>query len=205
MQGFIESFLPIINKFKEYKTELLFGAIACATALISVVIYVKNNSLSPVNEEIVLSKEANIMVEVAGAVQNPGVYEATTTARLKDVLRLAGGLTNQADKEYFDRNFNLARIVSDQEKIYIPSTEEIIADKYLENKQTLGINIPNDDKININKASLAQLDSLPGVGPTTAAKIIQNRPYNSVEELLTRKIIKKNVYEQVKNSLKIDN
>lgn len=205
MQGFIESFLPIINRLKEYKTELLLGAIACTAALISIIVYVKNNTLSTANEDIIFSKEKNIMVEVAGAVRNPGVYEATTTARLKDVLHLAGGLTNQADKEYFDRNFNLARIVSDQEKIYIPSTEETTTDKYLENKQTLGISTPDNDKININRASLAQLDSLPGVGPTTAAKIIQNRPYNSIEELLTKKVVKKNVYEQVKNSLKIEN
>jgi len=152
------------------------------------------------------------MIDIAGAVNKPGVYEVTVGARLKDAINLAEGITTEAEINFFNRNFNLARYVTDQEKIYIPSLFEINNGLFVEASRTLdyinpaptshrsGENLVGaTTKTNINFASIDELDKLPGIGKITADKIIQNRPYKSIEELLTKKIVNKNVWEKIKN------
>ena len=170
------------------------------------------------DEEITISQEpttkplTRIMIDIAGAVNKPGVYEVTVGARLKDAINLAEGITTEAEINFFNRNFNLARYVTDQEKIYIPSLFEINNGLFVEASRTLdyinpaptshrsGENLVGaTTKTNINFASIDELDKLPGIGKITADKIIQNRPYKSIEELLTKKIVNKNVWEKIKN------
>ena len=193
MPGFLESFLPLIKPLQKHKFELALIIIALITALTAGIIFLQNSNNSaffPTEEEIATAKNNGIMVEVAGAVNNPAVYTVTSSARLKDIIDLAGGLSAEADLNYFRRNFNLAKIVADQEKIYIPSVNET-PDGI--GSQTL------PSTVNINQATIDQLDSLPGIGSTTAQKIIQNRPYGAVEELLNKKILNKNVFNQIKD------
>ena len=220
MIDFFKSFSPILKKLKKlkkFRLEIFFISVALVIALISIVIYFKNNQEQRVDEEIgepaaVVSSGKKYFIDIAGAVENPDVYETTSGARLKDVLILAGGLSAEADREYFSRNFNLARIITDQEKIYIPSLTEVNNGLFIESQKMLDYVSPSDSaqgettstanqKININSASLEELDQLPGVGKVTAQKIIQNRPYKSVEELLNKKVVNKNVYEQIKNQI----
>ncbi len=195
MSGFLESLRPMTAVVKKYRIEFLLIALAIATALTSLLIYF--NSLSPTaSEDIIAPKETNIMVEVAGAVTRPAVYEITASARLKDVLALAGGLSDEVDYPYFQRNFNLARQLTDQEKIYIPFLTETPAGSAPDNQKMLG-------KLNINRASREELDNLPGIGPVTAAKIVQNRPYGAIDELLNKKILRKNIYDQIKDLISL--
>ncbi len=74
--------------------------------------------------------------------EKPDVYEVVLGARLKDVLIKAGGLSENADKDFFYRNFNLARIVNDQEKYYIPSLLETSNGIFIENLRTLDYTSP---------------------------------------------------------------
>lgn len=221
MSRFFDSFTPIktnlsplFKRLKKYKIEIILLIFAATIAFISVGIYFTSQKETAEEKVIFEKKETSpsslkIFVDIAGAVEKPDVYEVTIGARLKDVLVMAGGLSADADRQFFNRNFNLAKILSDQEKIYIPSTGEIQTGLFLENQRTLDYTSPTTPNIqnqtssliNINTASLEELDQLPGVGKVTAQKIIQNRPYQSVEELLTKKVLKKNLYEKIKDSL----
>ncbi len=193
---------------------------ALVITLVSLTIFLKTVK-EPDEDDVFITKEETktplsqkIFIDISGAVEKPGVYEVTAGARLKDVLILAEGLSAEAERGFFSRNFNLARILTDQEKIYIPSTEEIASGIFMENQRVLNYNQPKipdfdqltpqtsvEQKISINTASQEELDTLPGIGKVTAEKIIKNRPYSSIEELLTKKIVGKSVYDKIKDKI----
>ncbi|MBI3366426.1 helix-hairpin-helix domain-containing protein [Candidatus Roizmanbacteria bacterium] len=215
MNGFIKSFLPILKRLRKFKVELILLTIAFCTGLVSFIIYIKGNSLEPEESEMIKpsvlsATSSHIVVDIAGAVEHPGVYETTSGARLKDAFILAGGLSTDAERDYIARNFNLAKLVTDQEKIYVPFRSEIISGIFAEPQKVLDYTSPvnranpvvqnsNSQKISINSATLEELDTLTGIGKTTAEKIIKNRPYKSIEELLSKKLVNKNVYGSIKN------
>lgn len=218
MSGFIKSFNPILKRLKKYALEIILLTLALIITISALVIYAKNGLSA--NEEIETdsSGQSKIFVDVSGAVKKPNVYEIEFGARLKDLINKAGGLSEEADIIFFNRNFNLARIVTDQEKVYVPSALEIGNGIFIQNQQTLDYaspvstaNLPSqltqtdlglnsNEIININSATLEELDQLPGVGEVTANKIIANRPYSTIEELLSKKIVNKSVYDKI-NSL----
>ena len=155
---------------------------------------------------------ATIWVDIEGAIQKPGVYELSANSRLNDLLIRAGGLSALADREWAAKSLNLAQPLADGNKIYIPGHDE--TPHSLANPQVGGEGEAGPSggqvagskvtaKININTASLAELDSLWGIGAKRAQTIIDSRPYQSAEELLTRKIIPQNVYERIKNEIVI--
>ena len=119
--------------------------------------------------------DAKIIIHVAGAVKNEGIYEMKANSRISDCIKEAGGLTEDADIS----NINLAQVAEDGEKIDIPKkgekNEEIQNVNALnENKDTKAA----DKKININTANQAELETLPGIGPSTATKILEYRSEN---------------------------
>lgn len=217
MTGFIKSFAPILKKSRKYLLEIILLTVALIITITALTIYAKNNQNS--EEEIqtsptsptALTSLTKIYIDVSGAVKKPDVYQVVFGARLKEVIDKAGGLSDEADTVFFNRNFNLARIVTDQEKIYIPSIVEINNGIFVQNQRTLdytspiispntGVvnNAPTDNNININSATIEELDTLPGIGKITAQKIIQNRPYQTIEELLTKKAVNKSQFEKIK-------
>ncbi|MDO8620888.1 MAG: ComEA family DNA-binding protein [Candidatus Levybacteria bacterium] len=148
----------------------------------------------------VKSNEAKIMVDIEGGVIKPGVYSLATSARAQDALIAASGLSNDADRNWVEKNLNLASKLVDGQKIYVP--------KLGENKTSLSAGsqdvVSNSSGININSASLQALaDSLPGVGPATAQKIISGRPYSAIEELLSKKIVTEKVFGQIKDKIMV--
>ncbi|MCS6956300.1 MAG: ComEA family DNA-binding protein [Patescibacteria group bacterium] len=205
---------------KKYIVEIFFILIAIVFLLISFFILIKNNS-NPAQENEVIFEEKQknenennitIYVDISGSVNKPDLYQIKKGSRLKDIINKAGGLSETADKNFFNRNFNLARVLNDQEKIYIPSIWEVQSGLFLENPQQIQINkiedqkIENDfsqDLININNATAQELDSLPGIGKITAEKIIRNRPYQSFEDLINKKIVNKSTYEKIKNLISL--
>ena len=164
------------------------------------------------------SNSGTAMVDVSGAVRSPGVITVTRTTRISDVIKKAGGLLPEADSAFFYRNYNLARYVQDQEKIYVPFASEIYSGIFEEKKRYLDYLTPastvadptqqhtssensasavEKGKTSINKATPTELDALPGVGKATAQKIIDNRPYSSINELLEKKIVSTSVFNQI--------
>lgn len=159
-------------------------------------------------------KIATIKVHVSGAVKNEGVYELEEDARIADAIEKAGGVTDIANM----KNVNLASKLEDGMKIYIPKQGEDVLENNLEensnNKETtLGgsgtnSNVENEKgKININKATKEELDTLPGIGESTAQKIIKYREehgsFKNIEELKEVKGIGDTKYEEIKDLVDI--
>ena len=122
-------------------------------------------------------KEENIFIHIAGCVQKEGLLELKSDNRIADAIEKAGGLTENADLS----EINLACILEDGMKIYIPNKNEpkkTIQEEQI-NKENTNIakqqTTKTTQKVNINTATQSQLETLPGIGPTTATKILEYR------------------------------
>lgn len=195
-----------LEKFKTKPIWLTLGLLGGLLMVVGVLSIVVINGRTG-GEEVVIEKvgesfdsaqDTAIAVDVGGAVIKPGVYELKIGARVNDVLIISGGLSVEADRDWVEKNLNLAAKVTDGQKIYIPSKGETNQDEPLYKGSSFVT-----DKININTATIAELDSLWGVGEATARKIVDNRPYGAVEELLTKKSVKGNVYEAIKDNVSV--
>lgn len=141
---------------------------------------------------------AEVKVDVGGEVKSPGVYNLSREARIEDALKSAGGVTQSADPTYLSKTINLAQKVSDGMKIYIPKISET---GQAGSSGTVAGVAAETALINVNIASLSDLDKLPGVGAVTAQKIIDNRPYNGIEDLLTKKAVTRATYDKIKEKV----
>lgn len=142
-----------------------------------------------------------IVVDVSGEVTNPGVYKLSSTARVQDAITAAGGLSTLADASYVARSLNLASMLKDGIKIYIPKVGEAPAQAAVMGVTNESNSNTASGMISINSASSLELESLPGIGTVTAGKIINGRPYGAVDELLSKKIVGQSVYEKIKDSV----
>jgi competence protein ComEA len=139
-----------------------------------------------------------IVIDVSGAVSAPGLYKLTSDSRIADALKAAGGATEQADTGYIAKNLNLAQKVTDGMKLYVPYANESV--------QVMGVSTKTSvtsGPVSLNNGTLEQLDSLSGVGAVTAQKIIDARPISSVEQLVSKKIISKSVYDKIKDHVSL--
>ena len=147
------------------------------------------------------SEAKTILVDVEGSVVKPGVYKLPENSRIQDAFVAAGGLSAQADRNYIAKNINLATKLIDSAKIYVPNLGEAVSEVSAPNSSTQGM--VAGALININTVSESQLDSLPGIGPVTAQKIIAGRPYGSISELKDKKIVGAKVFDQIKDKITI--
>lgn len=177
---------------------LPFAFALAGLTLISAGIYF---SLEKTNtQEIKFTQEATgsavieTVVHLSGEVVKPGVYHLPVGSRLCDLIEKAGGFTSHADQDYINKVLNLASPVKDGAKIYIPSVNE-------SKNQVSGIS--TSSLININSASLTELESLEGIGEVRAQKIIDSRPYSATEELFEKKIISKSIWEKIKDKISV--
>lgn len=148
-----------------------------------------------------VNKILEVKVDVSGAVVSPGVYSLPNDARVEDALKQAGGVTQAADPAYVAKAINLAQKVADGMKIYVPQASEVpqMGASLVQGTSTSMLN--EQTLININTASLADLDKLSGVGAVTAQKIIDNRPYSGIEDLVIKKAVSRSVYEKIKGEI----
>lgn len=141
---------------------------------------------------------SNIKVDVSGAVNKPAVYSLHTGSRVEDAIRLAGGFESSASAEFVAKTLNLSAKLVDGQKIYVPFTGETV----LGTSSTASLG--TSAKTGLNSASSKQLEDLPGVGPATAAKIIDARPFSDINELLSKKAVSKSVFEKIKDSVDLN-
>lgn len=141
----------------------------------------------------------NITIHITGEVKYPGVVVLQNGARIVDAIEAAGGETEEADLN----KLNLAYILNDGEKIYVPNKNDMNSEEILENQQ-------GDDKqssININTATVEELTELPGIGEATANKIIeyrkQNGKFETIEELKNVVGIGNSKFENIKDKIKV--
>ncbi|GFP30299.1 competence protein ComEA [Candidatus Hakubella thermalkaliphila] len=143
-----------------------------------------------------------VVVHVSGAVQRPGVYELREGMRVIDAIEMAGGGTEKSDIH----QLNLAETLYDGQKIYVPAKGEEIG--------YLGSGSGGESssgsatrKINLNTASIEELEELPGIGPTLATRIVEYRekhgPFRKVEQLMNVSGIGIKKFESLKDKVRI--
>ncbi len=127
-----------------------------------------------------------LMVDISGAVKAPGVYELNLDSRMQDVVQMAGGLLPDANASAV----NMAARLMDGQKIIIPQIGEEISNTKsspMENSSS-AVSSADTNPININTASQDELETLPGIGPSKAAAIIEYRsihgPFTTYEDIL---------------------
>lgn len=157
------------------------------------------------DEEATAEAKDAIVVDVAGAVASPGVVELKDGARVADALGAAGGLAEDADLT----SVNRAARLMDGQRVYVPRVGEQVAP--VEGDGSAGAagegtqSTATGQAVNINTASLAELDALPGVGPATAQAIIDDReangPFTAPEDLMRVSGIGEKKFEKLKSSI----
>ncbi len=135
--------------------------------------------------------------------QKPGVYELSFDSRVKDALLAAGGLSKEADSNMVSKSLNLAAKLKDGAKIYIAYSGEPENLTGAVGGGVLGVG-EAEAMVNINSASQAELDSLAGIGEVTANKIIGQRPYTDIEDLLKKKIVGQKVFDGIKSKITVE-
>jgi len=198
---------PPANFFtdKSKLTFVLFGT-GFLMLIIVIGIYVKyqfdeqkTTLIETNNENYNITKD--IIIDISGAVIQAGVYRMENGSRVNDVLIKAGGIHEGADKLWVQKQLNLASTLSDGQKIYIPFAGEI---DYSENS-VLGELETQSDKININTATETVLDSLPGIGPVSAKRIIdyrnENGEFSNIEDLKKVTGIGESLFDKIKDSI----
>ena len=182
-----------------------------------VITNIKNNKYEEIeyNEIIENSEKINyeekietIKIHISGEVKYNGVIELDKGARIDDAIKFAGGLTENADIS----EVNLAYELSDGQKLYIPTVggalqgeQKIITS---ENQEGIIESISlKDEKININTATQTEFETLPGIGPSLAYKIVeyrnQNGKFKTIEDLKKVSGIGENKYKQIESFVKI--
>lgn len=150
-----------------------------------------------------------IVVHISGQIVNPGVITLEKGARIVDAIHVAGGTTEEADLT----NVNLAYVLEDAQKIYIPSSKdkESEIDIIQENKEGIILSKNLDSKqqeklkVNINTASQEELEKLPGIGSSIALRIVnyrkENGKFNAIEEIKNVSGIGENKFNHIKDSI----
>ena len=209
----------MIEFLKERKTII----IAIIAIIILGIYYIYNSTKDYTTleeQEILISEDENentdeedeeelIAVHITGCVENPGVVEVKEDSRIEDVIEAAGGLTEDADIS----NVNLAYIVEDGIKIRIPSIDDEDEEEYITEESGEGVLISDgsdsssSDLININTATQTELETLNGIGPSLATKIIEYREENgdfeSIEDIKNVSGIGDTKYENIKDFIEV--
>lgn len=180
---------------------------------------IENQAKEGAEESEETTEKEKIIVHISGAVQNEGIVELESGSRVADAIEKAGGLKENA---YMDE-INLAYQLEDGEKIHIPTIEEQKEkenqESKVENESATGsdgtisrssnssINNGSQTKININTATEEELDTLPGIGPSTATKILDYRKekgkFKTIEEIKEVSGIGESKYEKIKDKITV--
>lgn len=227
----------------EEKKKYIAVAAACVLIVIAGIVYVCNRSTEPVDDTIIYAEAApependtpsvtadvpadnaegqgevsgNIYVHVCGAVKNPGIYELSDMSRIADAVDAAGGFTDKASENYL----NLATIVSDGQKIVVPTKSEVkkegMKDTGISDDMNASVDNPagksddsgNNTLININTAGIEELTTIPGVGEAKAKSIIEYRQKNGnfscKEDIMNITGIKEGVFSKISDYIVVN-
>ena len=172
---------------------------------------VNNTEIQNISIEENVTEAEEILVHVSGCVKEEKIVSLPDGSRVNDAIEAAGGLTKEADLS----NINLAYILEDGEKIYIPKKGEEIPENNSSSMLSPSTSVTssssssskNTSKVNINKATEAELETIPGIGPSTALKIInyrnENGKFKSIEDVKNISGIGDAKYEKMKNYITI--
>ncbi len=147
-----------------------------------------------------VDSESLIYVYVCGMVKTPGVYRLSEGDRIYQAIEMAGGILIEGDAN----RLNLAELLVDGQKIYVPSfdeTQSAYESEFEENSR-------EDGKVNINQASREELMTLPGIGASKAEAILSYRKecglFRTIDELMNVQGIKEGTYSRIKDRISIN-
>ena len=178
--------------------KIALAIVAAIVLALSVLIVLRGNTQITAAPEIIpiTIAEPEIFVDVTGAVNRPGVYSLTGRSRVIDAIKAAGDSAPGADLS----TINLARVLNDGEQIYVDSTVVNSSGQRVSKKIASG-------PININRATLRQLDALDGIGPVIAGRIIEYRKKNgsflTIDDLQKVSGIGAAKFAQIKSKVRI--
>ncbi|HFL3264094.1 TPA: helix-hairpin-helix domain-containing protein [Clostridioides difficile] len=226
--SFFVLFILIISSIIFYKSHIFKDDIYVVSKKNS-----PNEKIHPVEKEIKNEKNSHnkvvkdidknfqnnkITIYISGAVNRPGIVTIESDKRLYDAVELLGGTTKEADLN----GVNLSVRLEDEQHYIIPKIGETISvtssddsdksnqknESRSESKNKSNTNMSNESKVNINVATIEELDSLPGVGEATANKILQHREENgqfsSIEDIKNVNGIGDKKYENIKDLICVD-
>lgn len=143
-----------------------------------------------------------IQVYVTGAVARPGVYSLHDGDRIADALAAAGGATDEADAA----SLNLAERVHDEGQVVVRSHGSVAGASVTASASPTAAPVAGQ-KVDINSASAAELDKLPGIGTVYSQRIVESRqavgPFRGTDELVSRKLIPAATYAKIKDSITV--
>ena len=197
---------------KNFKKIIFLSIIVGVLGIYLVYHYVTNSSSEYIEENIYietnnqLEEKNKIFLHITGEVNSPGIIEIDEGARLVDVIEAAGGFTENADIN----KINLAYLVKDGQKINIPNVNYVDTNSYI--TENMGENIIIEDitsssmnLVNINTATQTELETLTGIGPSTALKIIkyreENGKFKTIEEIKNVAGIGDSKFEAIKDEI----
>lgn len=145
-----------------------------------------------------------LVVEIVGAVDHPGVFQLPMGARIGDLVEAAGGYGPRVDTERAGRELNLAGPLHDGDHIRVPSRDDLAGTGPDASGGGAAPGGPGktSSPIDLNRATAEELDTLPRVGPATAAKILASReeqPFTAIEDLRTRKLVGEKTFAGLKD------
>ena len=157
-------------------------------------------------EETNVKEQNEIVVHITGSVAQEGIVKLEEGARIVDAIEEAGGATSDANL----KNVNLAYKLKDGQKLYIPSNiddAENITIISTKGEGIVSITLEKSDKININEATQAELETLSGIGPSMAKKIIEyrekNGSFSSIEDIKNVPGIGDSKFEAIKDNIEV--
>ena len=155
----------------------------------------------------ITQETATLTVDISGAVTRPGVYKLPVGSRVEDALVASGGLSEEADRNWVEKNLNRAAKLVDGQKLFIPPFKQ--SDVLSASNSTTTTNVAqsytssDSNLTNINTATLEELIDLPGIGQVYGQSIIDHRPYSDIGELTSEKIIPQSTLNKIKDKITV--
>jgi len=206
--------------FEQYKYWILGVFVIIAGIGIYLILIPPTDTLAQNGEDIFIADtsatvndSSRIVVDISGGIASPGVYELVNGSIIEDAIDAAGGFSLNADIDEIARSINRAALVDNHSKIYLPKIgdNQIV---YLNSPSYSPTNPVVDPEhsretnlININTATTAELDKLPGIGPITAQRIIdyrlQNGDFSVIDEIKKVYGISDSKFNNLKNQISV--